>query len=585
MARELSNQVYIEMQPINFVLLWHMHQPDYRNYETGEFMLPWVYLHAIKDYTDMVSHLEAHPSMKAVVNFVPVLLDQLEDYAAQFAMGRIRDPLLRLLAMPDLEQASTSDRLRVFDSCFRSNHVTMMQPYPAYKRLYDMHETLRGHGEAELAYLSAQYLADLLVWYHLAWTGESVRRTNETVVRLMTQGGGFSHADRMQLLNLIGELIQGLIPRYRKLAESGQIELSTTPHYHPLAPLLIDFSSARDSIPDANLPAEPAYPGGRGRVAFHLASAIESHTRRFGMRPGGVWPAEGAVSAPFLEILAEHGCQWSASGEAVLANSLRHSYANQHLQDRGRYLYRPYRVQGNADSVTCFFRDEKLSDMIGFEYAKWFGRDAAEHLVHSLEDIGRNALPGENPVVSVILDGENAWEYYPYNGYYFLNDLYEILENHASIDVTTYRDYIASMKHIDTAVLPVLAAGSWVYGTFSTWIGDRDKNHAWDLLCAAKHSYDLVMQSGRLTGEEKAKAERQLASCESSDWFWWLGDYNPPYVVSSFDRLFRDNLANLYCLLKLPVPVTVLQPISQSGGISESGGGTPESAGVMRRAS
>ena len=134
------------------------------------------------------------------------------------------------------------------------------------------------------------------------------------------------------------------------------------------------------------------------------------------------------------------------------------------------------------------------------------------------------------------------------------------------------------MEHTDAVVLPVLAAGSWVYGTFSTWIGDRDKNHAWDLLCAAKHSYDLVMQSGRLTGEEKVKAERQLSSCESSDWFWWLGDYNPPYVVSSFDQLFRDNLANLYCLLKLPVPVAVLEPISH-------GSGTPEAGGTMRRAS
>jgi alpha-amylase/alpha-mannosidase (GH57 family) len=573
----------MEMQSINFVLLWHMHQPDYRNYETGEFMLPWVYLHAIKDYTDMVSHLEAHPSMKAVVNFVPVLLDQLEDYAAQFAQGRIRDPLLRLLATPDLEQISTRDRLRVFDSCFRSNHVTMMQPYPAYKHLHDMHETLRGRGEAELAYLSGQYLADLLVWYHLAWTGESVRRNNETVVQLMTQGGGFSYADRTQLLNLIGELIQGLIPRYRKLAESGQIELSTTPHYHPLAPLLIDFSSARDSMPGENLPMEAAYPGGRSRVAFHLESAIESHVGRFGIRPAGVWPAEGAVSTPFLEILAEHDCQWSASGEGVLANSLRESYADQPLPERRHYLYRPYRIQGRADGVTCFFRDEKLSDMIGFEYAKWFGRDAAEHLVHSLEDIGRNAPPGENPVVSVILDGENAWEYYPYNGYYFLNDLYEILEHHASIRCTTYRDYIASMEHNEAVVLPVLAAGSWVYGTFSTWIGDRDKNHAWDLLCAAKHSYDLVVQSGRLTDEEKAKAERQLASCESSDWFWWLGDYNPPYVVSSFDQLFRDNLANLYCLLKLPVPVTVLEPINQGSENLDSG--RPESGGTMRRAS
>jgi alpha-amylase/alpha-mannosidase (GH57 family) len=192
-----------------------MHQPDYRNYETGEFTLPWVYLHAIKDYSDMVSHLEAHPSMKAVVNFVPVLLDQLEDYAAQFASGQFRDPLLRLLATPDLEQVSARDRVRAFDSCFRSNHVTMMQPYPTYKRLHDMHETLRARGEAELSYLSGQYLADLIVWYHLAWTGESVRRTNEAVVRLMTQDSGFSHADRIDLLNVIGELIQGLIPRYR----------------------------------------------------------------------------------------------------------------------------------------------------------------------------------------------------------------------------------------------------------------------------------------------------------------------------------------------------------------------------------
>jgi alpha-amylase/alpha-mannosidase (GH57 family) len=314
-------------------------------------------------------------------------------------------------------------------------------------------------------------------------------------------------------------------------------------------------------------------------VATQLASAIGSHEKRFGITPTGVWPAEGAVSGQLLDIIAEHDCGWCASGEGVLANSLRHSYPQGH-PERSRYLYRPYRVEGRAENVLCFFRDEKLSDMIGFEYAKWFGRDAAEHLVHSLEDIGRSIPPGENSIVSVILDGENAWEYYPYNGYYFLNDLYEILENHGAIRTTTYHGYIASMKQGDAATLPVLAAGSWVYGTFSTWIGDRDKNRAWDLLCAAKRSYDLVIQSGRLTEEERTKAERQLASCESSDWFWWLGDYNSPHVVASFDKLFRDNLANLYTLLKLPVPVTLLEPISHSHG-----GAVPEAGGTMRRAS
>ena len=400
------------MKRLSLVLLWHMHQPDYRSYETNEFVLPWVYLHAIKDYTDMASHLERHPQIKAIVNFVPILLDQLEDYAQQFSLGQIRDPLLRLLVTPDLEHITPQERLHVFDSCFLSNHERMLQPYPAYKRLHELYDTLSERGETELVYFSGQYLADLLVWYHLAWTGESVRRNNEIVIKLMTKSEGFSHADRIQLFNQIGDLIQGLIPRYRKLAESGQIELSTTPHYHPLSPLLIDFSSARDSLPD--------------RVAFHLNSAIASHQQRFGEKPVGVWPAEGAISTPLLKILAEQNCHWCASGEGGLVNSLRKSYPDEALQERNRYLYRPYQVTGKADNVTCFFRDDHLSDMIGFEYSKWFGRDAAENFIQSLEQIHHNAPDGENSVVSVILDGENAWETYPYNGFYFLDETIKI---------------------------------------------------------------------------------------------------------------------------------------------------------------
>jgi alpha-amylase/alpha-mannosidase (GH57 family) len=565
------------MNQLNLVLLWHMHQPDYRHYDTNEFEMPWVYLHAIKDYTDMVYHLEQHPQVKAIVNFVPILLDQLEDYAEQFSSGQIRDPLLRLLVTPDLGKISADDRSHALTYCFKSNHDTMLKPYPAYKRLHDLYDTLQDKGSFELVSFSERYLADLLVWYHLAWTGESVRRNNELVMKLMAKCEDFSHAERIQLFNLIGDLIQELIPRYRRLAESGQIELTTTPHYHPLSPLLIDFSSAHDSIPDDTLPMHKVYPGGRSRVAFHLNSAIESHTQRFGVQPSGIWPAEGAVSLPLLEILAESGCHWCASGEGVLANSLHKSYPDVPLPERNRYLYHPYRVHGETGNVICFFRDDKLSDLIGFEYAKWFGRDAAEDLVQSIEQISHAALPGENPIVSVILDGENAWESYPYNGFYFLDDLYSLLEEHADIRTTTYRDYLASPEHADHVVkLPILAAGSWVYGTFSTWIGDPEKNHAWDLLCDAKNSYDLVMQSERLTDAEKAEASRQLASCESSDWFWWFGDYNPAYAVASFDQLFRDNLANLYRLLKLPVPHSLLKPISK--GVEHA-----EVSGAMRR--
>jgi alpha-amylase/alpha-mannosidase (GH57 family) len=567
------------MKQLNLVLLWHMHQPDYRDYVTHEFVLPWVYLHAIKDYTDMAYHLEMHPQTKAVINFVPVLLDQLEDFTEQFSTGQIRNPLLRLLATPDLEHIAIQDRLYVFDSCFLSNHETMLRPYPAYKRLHEIYEIFNKRSESELAYISGQYLADLLVWYHLAWMGESVRRNNEFVMKLMAQSNGFSYADRLQLFNLMGELIQAVIPRYRKLAGSGQIELSTTPHYHPLAPLLIDFSSARDSQSDITLPEHDLYPGGRSRVAFHLSSAITSHTQRFKEKPSGIWPAEGAVSAALLKILAEQNCHWSASGEGVLVNSLRACYPDTPLPDRNRYLYRPYRVAGEAEQIMCFFRDDQLSDSIGFEYAKWFGRDAAENFIQSLERIYHSTPTEEDPIVSVILDGENAWESYPYNGFYFLNDLYSLLDNHPFIRTTTYRDYIAQAENAESiAKLPTLAAGSWVYGTFSTWIGDMEKNCAWDMLCAAKQSFDLVMQIDRLSEQEKNEASRQLASCESSDWFWWFGDYNPAHSVASFDRLFRQNLMNLYRLLKLPIPPAVLESISK-------GSGRMEASGTMRRSS
>ncbi len=566
------------MNKLNLVLLWHMHQPDYRNYATHEFVLPWVYLHAIKDYTDMAYHLERHSKIRAIVNFVPILLDQLEDYAEQFSTRQIRDPLLRLLATSDLDHLSMKDRLHVFNSCFLNDHHTMLQPYPAYKRLYDLYGILSKRGEAELTYFSGQYLADLLVWYHLAWTGESVRRSHEIVMQLMAKSERFSYADRIQLFDLIGDLLQGLIPRYRKLAESGQIELSTTPHYHPLAPLLIDFSSARDSIPNAVLPVSAVYPGGRNRVAFHLASAIRSHIQRFSEKPTGIWPAEGAVSIPLLNIMAEQDCRWSASGEGVLINSLRQLYSNEAMPDRSDYLYRPYRISGEANEVTLFFRDDRLSDMIGFEYSKWYGRDAAENFIQSLEQIGHNTSSEASPIVSIILDGENAWESYPYNGFYFLDDLYGLLDNHVDIHTITYRDYIASPECAKcVATLPTLIAGSWVYGTFSTWIGEQDKNCAWDMLCAAKQSYELAMQSDRLTADEKAEAGRQLASCESSDWFWWFGDYNPAYAVASFDQLFRHNLINLYQLLKLPVPATIFEPISKGGDLGASG--------TMRRSS
>jgi alpha-amylase/alpha-mannosidase (GH57 family) len=598
------------MKQLKLVFLWHMHQPDYRDHgdgfsaakvgadeaaalqggrarnallavadgntaandaAAGEFMLPWVYLHAMKDYSDMASHLERYPDIRCVVNFVPVLLEQIEDYAQQFASGQFRDPLLRMLAAPDLNQITAPERQLLLNACFRSNHLTMLTPFPRYQHLHNLYLDLCREGEATLAYLSGAYFSDLVTWYHLSWTGEAERRHNPLIAALISKGEGYDATDRQRLLASIGELIGGLIPRWRALAARGQVELSTTPQTHPLAPLLLDFHAARDSLPDALLPVSDIYPGGRSRVVAQIENARASHAARFGAAPIGMWPAEGAISTPFAQLLADADCRWIASGEGVL----KHSLAASGSHTTARAAYRPWQLEG-APGLTLFFRDERLSDLIGFDYAKWHGRDASGHLVAQLEAILDTSLADEEPVVSIILDGENAWEHYPYNGYYFFDDLYSLLKAHPRIRTTTYAGLLAQDPPIAASRLPQLMAGSWVYGTLSTWIGDKQKNHAWDLLCAAKQSYDLVLTSGRLSPEKSALATRQLAICESSDWFWWFGDYNPAASVASFDHLFRHNLTRLYHLLELEPPVQLEAPIS--AGSSSAVGGS------MRRA-
>ncbi|MDI6747893.1 MAG: glycoside hydrolase family 57 protein [Rhodocyclaceae bacterium] len=621
--------------PLDLVFLWHMHQPDYRDHSQhggGTFVMPWTYLHALKDYTDMAAHLERHPTIRAVVNFVPVLLDQIDDYIGQFASGEFRDPLLRLLATDDLDALSAVERKFLLETCFRCNHATMLAPFPRYRRLHELYESLTREGEAALAYLSGAYLADLVTWYHLVWTGETERRRAPLLADLMAKGEAYSLADRQALLTYIGKTLAELVPRYRALQARGQIELSATPACHPLAPLLLDFQSARESQPEAPLPLATLYPGGRERVRKHIAAAQESHARRFGAPPAGLWPAEGALSTAFVQLLAAAGCRWAASGENVLQHSLG--------TPPPHAAHHPWQL-AETPGLTLFFRDDRLSDLIGFEYSKWHGRDAAAHFLAQLKAIATAAPAGQVPLVSVILDGENAWEYYPYNGYYFFDDLYELLEAHPEIRTRTFAAAVddaippvpkngfpsvtptlmaphardpgslpptggtsawggpaptlmaphardpgslpptggTSAWGGPAPTLPKLIAGSWVYGTFSTWIGEPAKNHAWDLLCAAKRSYDQVIASGRLSAAEAEAAEAQLAICESSDWFWWFGDYNPAQAVVSFDRLFRRNLANLYHCLQLAPPAQLDAPIS-TGRTDQA---TVDAGGTMRR--
>ncbi|HSR01304.1 MAG TPA: glycoside hydrolase family 57 protein [Methylophilaceae bacterium] len=557
-------------------LYWHMHQPDYRDLSTGEYVLPWTYLHAIKDYSDMVYHLEENPKARVTFNFVPILVEQLLDYKQQFEENDIRDPLLALLVKQNLDDVTNVDCKLIVESCFKAHHEKMLMPFPHYQRLLNIYQLVEPIMECDydFHYLSAQYKADLLTWYHLAWCGESLRKENKDIQMLLVKGVFFSFEDRQKLFEVIKDTISNLIPRYKALMKSGQIEISTTPYYHPILPLLIDFNSTKDAMPDAPLPEHKNYSGGVERAQSHIKSAEIYHKKIFGEKPKGMWPAEGAVSHAALSLLAEHGLSWAATGQGVLAHSLLRCGVE--LNSKNDYLYQPYKVTNGKEDIVCFFRDDELSDKIGFEYSKIHSTQAVEDFIKRLENIYQSN-PKKSQVVSVILDGENAWEYYPYNGYYFLKELYAALASHPHITMSTFNDIVDLKKAGDFPDIPVLSqisAGSWVYGTFSTWIGSKDKNAAWDLLCEAKKIYDQVVH--KLDADRKAACERQLAICEGSDWFWWFGDYNSSDSVKSFDQLYRRNLINLYQLLNLPVPENLHQAISE-------GGGDAENAGTMRR--
>jgi alpha-amylase/alpha-mannosidase (GH57 family) len=559
------------------VLMWHMHQPQYRDTLTGQYVLPWTYLHAIKDYTDMAAHLEARPGARAVVNFTPILLEQLEELAQR--VGRhlshgdpLPDPVLALLGPAPLPEDGAA-RAELLRACLRAQRQNLIERFAPYRELAAIAEPLATPERA--AYASDALIRDLAVWYHIAWMGEAVRRSDVRLAALSERGRGFTAAQRRELLGIVGELLAGIIPRFRRLADEGRCELSVTPYAHPILPLLIDFRAAREAIPDSPLPRHASYPGGAERAAWHVAESIRVFERCFGRRPVGCWPSEGAVSVPALQLLETQGFRWAASGGSVLRASLAASSAR---ADDPESLNRPYRLAQGA--MRCFFRDDRLSDLIGFTYATWHGDDAARNLVHELEQIARAGEAGRagcaGRAVLIALDGENAWEHYPFNGYYFLDALYAALASHPELELTTLSACVA--RGLEPRPLVRVVAGSWVHGTLATWMGDPAKNAAWDLLCDAKAAYDETTAGNALSAERREAAHRQLALCESSDWFWWFGDYNPAEAVRQFDDLYRRQLRNLYRLLDRPAPPALSRPISAGGGEMEHGG-------VMRRAS
>lgn len=508
-------------ESLNLCFFWHMHQPDYRGSD-GVMSMPWVFLHAIKDYYEMPWLLSQYKGLKATFNITAPLIEQLNLY---------KDPLANdyFLSLWEMHPSKLEDEARAWliKTCKSTQYETMIKPIAYFDKLH--------HQE----HLSDEELIDFEMFFMLAWCGNYLRRENSLVQELFKKEKGFTQADKSQLLKALCTFVETILPFYARLQKEGVISLSTTPYNHPILPLLLDMENAKRANEHTTIVDNPI--SLREDAIEQVKRSISLYEETFGKKPTGFWPAEGAVDEESIEIYKEKGLSWIATDEAILFKSLDD-------ETRSR-LYKPYKFNG----MTIGFRDHVLSDLIGFNYRFKSGHDASEHFMQVLEPIARE---NEDPTLFVILDGENAWEFFENNAYDFFTELYQRFVETPWCKTVTM-DEVSKLKNAGT--LEKLAAGSWIHGNFDTWSGHSEKNRAWELIYQTKR--DVENYSGVISDEVAEKVKFHFLASECSDWFWWYGDDHVTEFGLEFDALFREHLMSIYRLLHMQPPSDLFMPI------------------------
>ncbi len=531
-------------------ILWHMHQPFYKNLVTGRYEMPWVRLHGAKDYYDMVAILDEFPGIKQTFNLVPSLLEQIEEYGR----GEAVDDHLEL-SQKEAASLNDSKKNTILAEFFKSNYETMIAPNKRYAQLYNQKS-------AGISNFTDQDWLDLQVWSNLAWI-DPIFYNDKEIKYLRNKQKDFTENDKSKLLKFQQQVLGKIIPKYKEVAERGQIELSASPYFHPILPLLCDTDVARQSVPQISLPDNRfAHPED---AITHIHMAVDYFKSRFGDAPKGMWPSEGSVSEQIIPLLADAGIEWIATDEEILAMSLGRGIrgrGDDSLINSGE-LYSPYKVKVQGKQVHIFFRDHAISDLIGFVYSRIDPVEAAEDFIAKLEAIDNNLKRMNRPegTVCVALDGENAWEYFQNDGHTFLKNLYQKLSEHPSITTMTFSEAIITADQIGT--LKKLHPGSWINHDFGIWIGHPEDNKAWDLLYDAR--FEISKQSKNrnsdISDESFELARKELLIAEGSDWCWWFGDEHSSPDNDRFDQLYRSHLINVYKLLSLDVPAVLHKPI------------------------
>jgi alpha-amylase/alpha-mannosidase (GH57 family) len=551
--------------PLYVAFIWHQHQPLYKcrnnsgSVATGQYRLPWVRLHGTKDYLDLVLLLERYPKLHQTVNLVPSLILQLEDYAA----GRAFDPYLALALTPT-EQLNTEQKQFIIEHFFDANHHTLIDPHPRYRDLYWMRQD-KGRAWC-LDNWTEQDYSDLLAWHNLAWI-DPLFWDDPEIEAWLKQGRKFTLGDRQRIFSKQREILSRIIPQHRKMQEAGQLEVTTTPYTHPILPLLADTNAGRRAVPNMTLPQSRFQ--WEEDIPRHLKKAWDMYQDRFGTTPRGLWPSEQSVSPEILPYVAKQGFEWLCSDEAVLGCTIKHFF---HRDEAGHVsepelLYRPYRLETPDGPLAIVFRDHRLSDLIGFTYGAMEPKHAAADLVSHLEAIARSlkyrqeggGTSLENPwLVTIALDGENCWEHYYKDGIPFLESLYQTLSDHTDIKLVTVSEFIEQFPATEILPAQELHSGSWVDGSFTTWIGDPAKNRAWDMLTEAR---GVLANHPEATEENNPEVWEALYAAEGSDWFWWFGEGHSSNQDAMFDQLFREHLSAIYKALNEPIPPSLTRSV------------------------
>jgi alpha-amylase/alpha-mannosidase (GH57 family) len=527
------------MARIYLCFLWHMHQPFYKDLVTGEYKLPWTRMHALKDYYGMARILEEFPEVRQTFNLVPSMMAQVAEYAS----GEAKDPFLQAALKP-AEDLTDADRAFLLQHSFYSDPERMIYRYPRYGELYGSWQGQKRSGSRNL--FGPQDFRDLQMWSQLAWFDEEFQAQDPEVREWVRRGRDFTPADQRRMGEKQREIVGQVLPAYRRLAAAGQIEISTTPYYHPILPLLCDSSIADVAHPNVPLPPRFRYPDDARR---QLVLAREYIERQFGAAPVGLWPSEGSVSDEVFAMASELGFEWAATDSGVLNRTL------------GRVvpvdgLYRPYCWRQGGKRLNAIFRDHFLSDLIGFVYAKTDAAWAAEDFLRRIrENCAGLAAAGRDALVPIILDGENAWEYYDHNGRPFLRELYRRITEDLRMRAVRVSE---ALRLLAPEPVDHIFPGSWIDANFDVWIGAEEDNQAWTQLLRARRAYD---SAAGVSEERRRLALEELLIAEGSDWCWWYGPEHHSANRVEFDQLYRSHLANVYRFLNLTPPEELSRPI------------------------